>query len=176
MRVGNETECRAGYECADLRRSMERRSLNLLRWAEEGTLRIYTSLEILAEVYRVLYYPKFNQYIDDQKASQGELFAKIVSLCIIVQVDRAVKGVCSDADDEKFLSCALAANVEVLVSGDKHLLDLKRYQSIRILTAQEFFRKTSIRSHESFKIETHFPFPSPYGWGRTPLYSGGFSE
>jgi putative PIN family toxin of toxin-antitoxin system len=113
----------------------------LLRWAEERHLRIYTSLEILAEVYRVLHYPKFQQYIDNQQASPGELFAKIASLCTIVQVDQVVKGVCSDADDEKFLSCALAANVEVLVSGDKHLLDLKQYQSVRILTAREFYEE-----------------------------------
>jgi len=52
-----------------------------------------------------------------------------------------VKGVCSDADDEKFLSCALAANVAVLVSGDKHLLDLKKYRSIHILTAREFYEE-----------------------------------
>jgi len=100
----------------------------LLRWAEERHLRIYTSLEILAEVYRVLHYPKFQQYIDNQQASPGELFAKIASLCTVVQVGQVVKGVCSDADDEKFLSCALAANVAVLVSGDKHLLDLKKYR------------------------------------------------
>jgi len=114
---------------------------NLLRWAEEGRLQIYTSLEILSEVYRVLYYPKFKQYIENQQASPGELFAKIVSLCTIIQVDEIVKGVCSDTDDEKFLSCALAGNVEVLVSGDKHLLDLKQYQSVRILTAQEFYQE-----------------------------------
>lgn len=114
---------------------------NLLRWAEEGRLQIYTSLEILSEVYRVLYYPKFKQYIDNQQASPGELFAKIVSLCTIIQVDQVVKGVCSDADDEKFLSCALAANVKVLVSGDKHLLGLEQYQSVRILNAREFYQE-----------------------------------
>ena len=97
----------------------------LLRWAEEGRLRIYTSLEILGEVHGVLHYAKFQQHIDNQQASPGELFAKIASLCTIVQVDQVVKGVCSDADDGKFLSCALTANVEVLVSGDKHLLDLR---------------------------------------------------
>jgi len=113
----------------------------VLRWAEERHLRIYTSLEILAEVYRVLHYPKFQQYIDNQQASPGELFAKIASLCTVVQVDQVVKGVCSDADDEKFLSCALAANVAVLVSGDKHLLDLKKYRSIHILTAREFYEE-----------------------------------
>ncbi len=114
----------------------------LLRWAEERHLRIYTSLEILAEAYRVLHYPKFQQYIDKQKASSRELFAKIASLCTVVQVDQVVKGVCSDADDEKFLSCALAANVDVVVSGDKHLLDLKKYCSIRILTAREFYEES----------------------------------
>jgi len=114
----------------------------VLRWAEERHLRIYTSLEILAEVYRVFHYPKFQQYIDNQQASPGELFAKIASLCTVVQVDQVVKGVCSDADDEKFLSCALAANVAVLVSGDKHLLDLKKYRSIHILTAREFYEES----------------------------------
>ncbi len=62
-------------------------------------------------------------------------------MCTVVQVDQVVIGVCSDADDEKFLSCALAANVEVLVSGDKHLLDLKQYQSVRISTAREFYEE-----------------------------------
>ena len=114
---------------------------HLLRWAEGGTLIIYTSLEIMAEVHRVLHYPKFQQYIDNQQVSPGELFAKIVSLCTIIQADQVVKGVCSDADDEKFLSCALAANVKVLVSGDRHLLDLKQYQSVRILTAREFYKE-----------------------------------
>ena len=83
----------------------------LLKWAEEQHLRIYTSLDILAEVNRVLHYPKFQQYIDDQQASPGEIFAKIASLCTVVQVGQIVKGVCSDADDEKFLSCALAINI-----------------------------------------------------------------
>jgi len=113
----------------------------LLRWAEEGSLTIYTSLDIMAEVYRVLHYSKFQEYIDKERTSSGELFAKIESLCTIVHVDEVVSGVCSDADDEKFLSCALAADVDVLVSGDKHLLDLKRYQSVRILTAREFYHE-----------------------------------
>jgi uncharacterized protein len=113
----------------------------LLRWAEKNSLVIYASLEILAEVHRVLHYPKFQQYIDNQQTSPGELFAKIASLCTIIQVDQVVKGVCSDADDEKFLSCTLAANVEVLVSGDRHLLNLVQYQSVRILTAREFYQE-----------------------------------
>jgi putative PIN family toxin of toxin-antitoxin system len=61
----------------------------LLRWAEKDSLVIYISLEILSEVHRVLHYPKFQQYIDNQQVSPGELFAKIVSLCTIIQADQS---------------------------------------------------------------------------------------
>ena len=114
---------------------------HLLRWAEENSLIIYTSLDIMAEVYRVVHYPEFQKYIDKQLTSSSELFAKIESLCTVVHVEQVVSGVCSDADDEKFLSCALAANVEVLVSGDRHLLNLKQYQFVRIVTAREFYEE-----------------------------------
>jgi len=56
----------------------------LLRWTEKGNLIIYTSLEILAEVNRVLNYSKFQKYIDREKSTPGELFEKIASLCTII--------------------------------------------------------------------------------------------
>jgi len=33
------------------------------------------------------------------------------------------------------IACALSAQADVIVSGDAHLLDLKNYQRIRIVTA-----------------------------------------
>jgi len=115
----------------------------LLSWAEEGKIRVFSSLEIMAEVHRVLHYPKFQEYIDHQRVSPGDLFEKVESLCTIVHVDQNVSGVCPDPDDEKFLACALASGVKFLVSGDKHLLDMKAYQSIRILTTQSFYEEIS---------------------------------
>ena len=111
----------------------------LLQWAESGQLTIFTSREILEEVHRVLHYPKFRKYIDNMGLSPNDLFTKIISLCTTIRVMHTVKGVCVDADDEKFLSCALSANIEVLVSGDKHLLDIGTYLSVRILTAKQFY-------------------------------------
>ena len=52
----------------------------LLTWAEKGKLSIYSSLAIMTEVYRVLDYPKFQQYIDKQRTSSSELFEKIEDL------------------------------------------------------------------------------------------------
>ena len=113
----------------------------LLKWAEEKRLTIYTSLDILAEVYRVLHYAKFQKYIDNQHVSSDELFTQVAALCTIIQVDKTVENICPDRDDEKFISCALSANVQVLISGDNHLLDLKQYQTLRIITAQKYFQE-----------------------------------
>lgn len=42
--------------------------------------------------------------------------------------------VCRDPDDDAVLTCALAAQVELIVSGDNDLLVLEQFQGIRIVT------------------------------------------
>jgi predicted nucleic acid-binding protein len=45
--------------------------------------------------------------------------------------------VTADPDDDAILACALAAGADAIVSGDRHLLDLKVYEGIPIVTAAE---------------------------------------
>jgi predicted nucleic acid-binding protein len=45
-----------------------------------------------------------------------------------------------DPDDDAVLACALAAQVDLIVSGDAHLLDLKHYQRIEIVNSSEALR------------------------------------
>lgn len=44
-----------------------------------------------------------------------------------------------DKDDEKVLSLAIKSKSDVLVTGDKDLLDVMENLSIKILTPREFF-------------------------------------
>jgi putative PIN family toxin of toxin-antitoxin system len=44
----------------------------------------------------------------------------------------------ADSDDDKFIECAVVGNVAVIVSEDRHLINLAAYDTIRIVTAQEF--------------------------------------
>lgn len=46
--------------------------------------------------------------------------------------------ICRDPDDDKFISCAVDAKAVYIVSGDKDLLDVQRYEGIEIITAAEF--------------------------------------
>lgn len=50
-------------------------------------------------------------------------------------------GVSADPDDDKFLAAAVASGVRVLVSGDRHLLDVSGWQGIEVVTPRAFVRQ-----------------------------------
>lgn len=46
-----------------------------------------------------------------------------------------------DPDDDKFIGCAKDGKALYIVSGDKDLLVLEKYEDIEIITANEFCEK-----------------------------------
>jgi len=46
--------------------------------------------------------------------------------------------VCEDPDDNKFIECAIASNSKLIVSGDKHLLNITGYHDISVLKPRDF--------------------------------------
>jgi predicted nucleic acid-binding protein len=57
----------------------------------------------------------------------------------------AIGPVSADPDDDHVLACALAANADLVVSGDSHLLDLKSYQNISIVGAADALQRIAAR-------------------------------
>ncbi|MBT4969743.1 MAG: putative toxin-antitoxin system toxin component, PIN family [Bacteroidetes bacterium] len=45
-----------------------------------------------------------------------------------------------DPDDNKFIECAVALDSKIIISGDKHLLVIKRYIDIDIISPKEFIK------------------------------------
>ena len=45
-----------------------------------------------------------------------------------------------DKDDKKFIECAVALECKYIISGDKHLLKLKNYYDVKILSPDEFLK------------------------------------
>jgi predicted nucleic acid-binding protein len=56
-----------------------------------------------------------------------------------VAPDEDVTAVADDPDDDKFLEAAVAGDVDYLVSGDQHLLDLQSFRSIDIVDPRTFY-------------------------------------
>jgi uncharacterized protein len=55
----------------------------------------------------------------------------------IVQVKSKIKVVEEDPDDDTIIQTAYDSKVEYIISGYRHLLALKQFKSIRILTVDE---------------------------------------
>ena len=49
--------------------------------------------------------------------------------------------VCRDSKDSKFIECAVNANADYIVSGDKDLLVLKNYKKIKIIKTSEILTR-----------------------------------
>lgn len=49
--------------------------------------------------------------------------------------------ICRDPDDDKFLECAKDSHALYIISGDKDLLAVEKYENIQIVTAKNFYEK-----------------------------------
>jgi uncharacterized protein len=100
-----------------------------------GIIHPVISRETFSELMAVLSYPKF-------KLSEKEIRAivedELLPFFEVIEIREEVAGVCGDPDDDIFLAAAINARAPHLVTGDKALLDLKKYKSTRILTAREY--------------------------------------
>ena len=91
---------------------------------------------LLAEFAEVIGRDKFTRRIRKAGLSVAELVADYQQLAYLVEPEPLTQAVSRDPDDDHVLACALAARSELIVSGDRDLLDLGAFRDIRILTAR----------------------------------------
>lgn len=74
------------------------------------------------------------------------LEASLVRDAEMVQLGMQTVTVCRDPDDNKIIETALVGNCDYIVSGDKDFLDLKNYESVKIVSPAEFVAIVSEQS------------------------------
>jgi putative PIN family toxin of toxin-antitoxin system len=105
-----------------------------LMLAENRIFRLDISEAIMAEIQRVLAYPKIGWPEEriEKALRQIERFTHRAMITSKLNV------VTADPSDNRLLECAIAMKSQYLVSGDEHLLALGQYEGIRIVTLTEF--------------------------------------
>jgi uncharacterized protein len=105
------------------------RAINLVI---DGQVNLCISKEIIHEVLGVL----------AQKFSKGpeELSRTAVFLSELAEliVPRKKLAILEDEPDNRILECAVTGHADVIVTGDRTMLKLKKYQEIRILSLRQF--------------------------------------
>lgn len=103
--------------------------------ARAGALQMYTTAALLAELEEVLQRPKFIQRLALAGVTSHTLVFGYAALARLIEPAEITPVILADPDDDAVLACAVAARAEIIVSGDSHLLDLKDYEGILIVTA-----------------------------------------
>ena len=110
----------------------------ILEMVIAGKIRGALSFAILDELRDVLQRPKFGFTPDQAITVLNELH----EICDVFNPPRRVRMVKADPDDNRILECALAAHADFIVSGDTHLLDLKKFRGIPIQSPADFLAAT----------------------------------
>jgi len=95
------------------------------------------SKEILAEYFAVL--GRFGMSDEPEGGELVQLFQKRYNQVFLASVP-TISAISEDPTDNKFIECAVAADAKYIISGDRHLLNLKAYKGIRILPPAEFLK------------------------------------
>jgi len=100
---------------------------------------IYVSEDIGLEISKVLQYPKILEIMRKTGIPQKDLLRILKTNSVTVESKVKLIAVNEGAEDNKILECTLTAGADIIVSGDKHLLDLGKFKKTRILRPREFF-------------------------------------
>jgi hypothetical protein len=106
----------------------------------KGEFVLVTSFGIIEEVNRVLHLPRIQQ---KYHLTESDIQAFVLTLthqvdCVAGKV--ILKGVAPDPGDDKVISCAVEAQADFIVTGDKELQQLGACQGIRIISAESFIK------------------------------------
>jgi hypothetical protein len=105
---------------------------------ETRKINVYNSEAILNEISKVLMYPKINDIVRLSWFGTKDIIQSVIENSIIVKPKHKINAIKEDVEDNKILECAIQANVDFIVSGDAHLIRLKEFKKIKIVTPREF--------------------------------------
>jgi uncharacterized protein len=117
---------------------------HLLNHARNGDIELVLSHSMLEELAETLAKPKFAIMIQRTGLTHEQMLNELhvfVESVIAPPLDHPV---CRDPDDDMVLACALAANVNIIVTGDNDLLVLHPWQGIEIVKPAEALQQLSI--------------------------------
>jgi putative PIN family toxin of toxin-antitoxin system len=105
----------------------------VLESISSGIIDAYATSDILEEYHDTIHklMEKYGGRFDSDGLDRFQIMVNLIEANTKVNV-------CRDPDDDKFLGCAIDSKALYIVSGDKDLLTLEKYEDIEIITAREF--------------------------------------
>ncbi len=111
----------------------------------EEIFTLVTSKEIMAELYRVLHYPRILKQFHPSEEDIDEFIGLILEKALLTSGSYSLRRIKDDPTDDMFLACALEGKADYIVSRDPHLRNLKQFHGIKIIDAKGFLDQVKKR-------------------------------
>lgn len=108
-------------------------SREIIDLGRDKRIHIFTSLAIENEIAE-----KLRKKFKLNREEINQILLDFSTFTVPVKITTKIEAVPGDPEDDKFIQCAILSRANYIVSGDKHLLDLKGYHGIRILRASKY--------------------------------------
>jgi len=120
----------------------------LLRGALSGEFPFVTSEILLAELLRVLGRGMFSARLGNAGIAPQEIVGDLRRIAVVVEPFDVPSFVAEDPDDDHVIAAAIAGRVNLIATGDKHLLKLANVSGIPIVTASEAIQRLDLESRQ----------------------------
>lgn len=100
---------------------------------------VYVSEDIALEISKVLQFPQVAEVLKKIGIREKDALRILDGNSKKLEPKLKLHVINEDAEDDKILECAFSAGADIIVSGDKHLLELGKFKKTKILTPREFF-------------------------------------
>ena len=107
-------------------------SHRLLKKLIINNVEIFTTKEVLDELAEVL---KRDFLYNEEEIKN--ILERVLQFVTLVTSSKKLDIVKEDPDDNKIIECAIESNADYIISYDKHLLKLREYENIKIITPEE---------------------------------------
>lgn len=97
-----------------------------------------------AELLRALSYKKFKKQLLKIGITPDEIVRLVASRSYFVVSYLRISAIKEDPTDNYILACAISSQASFIISGDRHLLKLKKFRGIPILVPKEFLKKIKL--------------------------------
>ena len=111
---------------------------NVIKLWENAYVVMITSIATIEEADRILHYPKIkkNYKLTDEDINQ--ILTNLLKYSVFVENLSALNIIKEDPADNIILATAVSGKADYIISGDAHLLNLKTFRGIEIVTPQRF--------------------------------------
>ena len=101
----------------------------------DGKITIFTSLDIENEIVG-----KLKTTFKLAEEDVNRILLDFSTFTLPIRINKQLIVVQDDPDDNKFIECAVECRANYIISGDRHLLNLKEYEGIKLIKSSEFLK------------------------------------